>query len=274
MVEYLHQKTRLFTEFTKQGGVVILNSEDEHSKQIADRVHNKVIFYGKNNGVIQSYQQTNDGFELQIANKVVNFFVHGVFQIANLACSINALLALNFKIDDIVKCIPKLRAPFGRMEGIQVCGINVIVDYAHTPDALLNILQSVSGYKILVFGCGGNRDKTKRPIMGKIAADYADYVIITSDNPRNERPEDIIDDILTGIVNKSCDVILDRAEAIRTAINIAKQGQYVIIAGKGSEDYQEINGVKMPFKDLDVVKNYASSLESINAKNKGDGSSK
>ena len=135
----------------------------------------------------------------------------------------------------------------------------VIVDYAHTPDALVNILSTArpltEGSLICVFGCGGDRDKSKRPIMGSAVAKYADQAIVTSDNPRSERPQKIIDDIITGIPLDFPHIcIADRREAIKAALNRAEKGDCIVIAGKGHEDYQEINGVRHHFNDKEVVK--------------------
>lgn len=256
MEEYFHQKIRLFTEFTKTDATIILNEDDGHSKQIANKTKIKTIFYSKNAGVIENYTQTPEGFELQISGKKIKFCAHGIFQVSNLACTINTLLSLGFHIEEIVINIPKLKPPLGRMESLNINGINIIIDYAHTPDALENILKSIDGNKILVFGCGGDRDKTKRPIMGRIATQNASYAVITSDNPRTENPAEIIKDIQTGIDNSNYTAIIDRKEAILHALSIAKSGDFVIIAGKGNECYQEINGVKYPFKDLDIVNSF------------------
>jgi UDP-N-acetylmuramoyl-L-alanyl-D-glutamate--2,6-diaminopimelate ligase len=136
------------------------------------------------------------------------------------------------------------------------------VDYAHTPDALQNILESIheinveGSHIITVVGCGGNRDKTKRPVMGKIAADYSYKVILTSDNPRNEEPDIIIDEMENGISFQKRNSVLkitDRRQAIKTACTIAQKGDIILIAGKGHEKYQEIKGVKYPFDDKQVL---------------------
>jgi UDP-N-acetylmuramoyl-L-alanyl-D-glutamate--2,6-diaminopimelate ligase len=134
----------------------------------------------------------------------------------------------------------------------------VVVDYAHTPDALTNILQAVrpmtEGRIICVFGCGGDRDRTKRPLMGRAVADLADEAIVTSDNPRGEKPEAIIDEILAGMpLDFQHRVIVDRKEAIRQALTLGKQGDCIVIAGKGHETYQEVAGVRRPFDDREVA---------------------
>jgi UDP-N-acetylmuramoyl-L-alanyl-D-glutamate--2,6-diaminopimelate ligase len=145
-----------------------------------------------------------------------------------------------------------------------------IVDYAHTPDALLNVLATIKNLKkgeekvITVVGCGGNRDKTKRPIMAEVACQYSDKVILTSDNPRNENPLDIIKDMEAGVnvvARKKCISIADRREAIKTAVSFTGKDDIVLVAGKGHEKYQEIGGVKYDFDDKKVLEEMFSLLE-------------
>jgi UDP-N-acetylmuramoyl-L-alanyl-D-glutamate--2,6-diaminopimelate ligase len=137
---------------------------------------------------------------------------------------------------------------------------NVVVDYAHTPDGIKNILLTLKKLPhqklITVFGCGGNRDKTKRPEMGEMALMFSDYVVVTSDNPRDENPEMIIDDIVRGINSKNIVRITDRKSAIEYALSIAKPNDIVAILGKGAENYQEIKGIKVHFSDYEVVDNF------------------
>lgn len=156
----------------------------------------------------------------------------------------------------------ELCAPPGRFDSIENHGIIVVVDYAHTPDALenvcLGIRQSYDGHKLTtIFGCGGDRDKTKRPLMGKIAQKLSDQIVITSDNPRGENPKNIIDDILQGInIDSSVSIEPDRKKAIESTLEKARVGDIVLIAGKGHETYQEVNGIRLPFDDLECVKRY------------------
>ena len=133
----------------------------------------------------------------------------------------------------------------------------VVVDYAHTPDALHKMLIALRDLKprklICVFGCGGDRDRGKRPLMGRIAARHADSVVVTSDNPRNEAPRAIIADIVAG-AGQGCEVIEDRTQAVHAAVSVARRGDIVLVAGKGHEPYQEIRGVRLPFSDVKVVR--------------------
>jgi len=160
----------------------------------------------------------------------------------------------NIKLKDI-------KTPLGRFSVIELSEDNMaIVDYAHTPDALVNIGQAIKSAfpqhsLTVVFGCGGNRDKTKRPLMGKAVSDFADKIIVTSDNPRDEAPEDIIIDILAGI-KTGYEAVVDRKKAIHAALESLGKKEIILIAGKGHEEYQEIKGVKHPFSDFNIVKEF------------------
>lgn len=186
----------------------------------------------------------------------------GQFNIANLLASVGAALHLGVDLKTIAAALPQFSGVPGRMEQVQVKSdqnISVIVDYAHTPDSLENMLRAarpfIEGRMICVFGCGGDRDRTKRPKMGAIAAELSDWVVVTSDNPRTEDPQRILQDILAGIpesVNPT--VIADRAAAIQTAIQQAQPGDGVLIAGKGHEDYQILGTEKVHFDDREQAR--------------------
>lgn len=186
----------------------------------------------------------------------------GQFNLANLLASVGAALHLGVDLETIAAALPQFTGVPGRMEQVQIQpdqDISVIVDYAHTPDSLENMLRAarpfITGRMICVFGCGGDRDRTKRPKMGAIAAELADWAIVTSDNPRTEDPQRILDDILTGIPASVNPVVLaDRAEAIRTAILQAQPGDGVLIAGKGHEDYQILGTEKVHFDDREQAR--------------------
>ena len=155
----------------------------------------------------------------------------------------------------------KVKGVDGRLERVNCDDINVFVDYAHTPGGLSNVLKtlknSYSGRIICVFGCGGNRDAKKRPLMGEISGKYADFTVITSDNPRFEDPMDIIREIEEGVlkVSKKYVIVEERAEGIRYALTRAKKGDVVLIAGKGAEKYQDVLGIKTPYNDKDTAIN-------------------
>jgi UDP-N-acetylmuramoyl-L-alanyl-D-glutamate--2,6-diaminopimelate ligase len=186
----------------------------------------------------------------------------GQYNISNLLAAVGAALHLGLDLGQIVAALPNFGGVPGRMERVQVSpeqDISVIVDYAHTPDSLENLLKAsrpfIQGKVICVFGCGGDRDRTKRPLMGKIAAELADIAVVTSDNPRTEDPERILEDILAGIPESVKPVVIgDRATAIAKAIGDAQPGDGVLIAGKGHEDYQILGTEKIHFDDREQAR--------------------
>ena len=205
-----------------------------------------------------------EGMYLDINGKEVGVQFIGKFNVSNLLAVYGAAVMLGKKPEDILLIMSTLKSVNGRLEPIHSPeGYTAIVDYAHTPDALENVLNAIhevlngKGKVITVCGAGGNRDKGKRPIMAQEAVKQSDKVIITSDNPRFEEPQDIINDMLAGLDQKQMKKVLsivDRREAIRTACMLAEKGDVILIAGKGHEDYQEIKGVKHHFDDKEVVK--------------------
>ena len=205
-----------------------------------------------------------EGMYLDINGKEVGVQFIGKFNVSNLLAVYGAAIMLGKKPEDILVILSTLKSVSGRLEPIHSPeGYTAIVDYAHTPDALENVLNTINevlngkGKVITVCGAGGNRDKGKRPIMAQTAVKLSDKVIITSDNPRFEEPQDIINDMLAGLDNKQMKKvvsIVDRKEAIRTACMMAEKGDVILIAGKGHEDYQEIKGVKHHFDDREIVK--------------------
>ena len=205
-----------------------------------------------------------EGMYLDINGKEVGVQFIGKFNVSNLLAVYGAAVMLGKKPEDILLIMSTLKSVNGRLEPIHSPeGYTAIVDYAHTPDALENVLNAIhevlngKGKVITVCGAGGNRDKGKRPIMAQEAVKQSDKVIITSDNPRFEEPQDIINDMLAGLDQKQMKKVLsivDRREAIHTACMLAEKGDVILIAGKGHEDYQEIKGVKHHFDDKEVVK--------------------
>ena len=206
-----------------------------------------------------------EGMYLEIDGKEVGVQFIGKFNVSNLLAVYGAAVMLGKKPEDILLVLSTLKSVAGRLEPIRSKeGVTAIVDYAHTPDALENVLNAIhevldgkGGHVITVCGAGGNRDKGKRPLMAQEAAKQSDRVIITSDNPRFEEPQDIINDMLAGLNAqqlKSTICITDRKEAIRTACMMAQKGDVILIAGKGHEDYQEIKGVKHHFDDREIVR--------------------
>ena len=206
-----------------------------------------------------------EGMYLDINGQEVGVQFIGKFNVSNLLAVYGAAVMLGKKPEDILVVLSTLKSVAGRLEPIRSEeGVTAVVDYAHTPDALENVLNAIhevmegkQGKVITVCGAGGNRDKGKRPLMAQEAVKQSDRVIITSDNPRFEEPQDIINDMLAGLDQKQMKKvvsIVDRREAIRTACMMAEKGDVILIAGKGHEDYQEIKGVKHHFDDREVVR--------------------
>ena len=205
-----------------------------------------------------------EGMYLEIDGREVGVQFIGKFNVSNLLCVYGAAVMLGKQPEDILVIMSTLKSVNGRLDPIRSPeGYTAIVDYAHTPDALENVLNAIhevldgKGKVITVCGAGGNRDKGKRPLMAQEAVRQSDRVIITSDNPRFEEPQAIINDMLAGLDAKQMKKVLsivDRREAIRTACMLAKKGDVVLVAGKGHEDYQEIQGVKHHFDDKEVLR--------------------
>ena len=206
-----------------------------------------------------------EGMYLEIDGREVGVQFIGKFNVSNLLAVYGAAVMLGKQPEDILVILSTLKSVSGRLEPVRSAeGITAIVDYAHTPDALENVLNAIhevldgkGGQVITVCGAGGNRDKGKRPLMAQEAVEQSDKVIITSDNPRFEEPQDIINDMLAGLNAQQMKKVLsiaDRREAIRTAVMLAQKGDVILIAGKGHEDYQEIKGVKHHFDDKEVVR--------------------
>ena len=206
-----------------------------------------------------------EGMYLEIDGREVGVQFIGKFNVSNLLAVYGAAIMLGKQPEDILVIMSTLKSVSGRLEPVRSPeGVTAIVDYAHTPDALENVLNAIhevldgkGGQIITVCGAGGNRDKGKRPLMAQEAVKQSDKVIITSDNPRFEEPQDIINDMLAGLNAQQMKKVLsiaDRREAIRTAAMLAQKGDVILIAGKGHEDYQEIKGVKHHFDDKEVVR--------------------
>ena len=201
---------------------------------------------------------------LEIDGREVGVQFIGKFNVSNLLAVYGAAVMLGQKAEDVLVAMSTLHSVSGRLDPVHSPeGYTAIVDYAHTPDALENVLKAIhevldgKGRVITVCGAGGNRDKGKRPLMAQEAVKQSDRVIITSDNPRFEEPQAIIDDMLAGLdarQMKKVISIVDRREAIRAACMMAQKGDVILVAGKGHEDYQEIRGVKHHFDDKEVLK--------------------
>jgi len=204
------------------------------------------------------------GLQLNVDGVDVWFKLVGQFNAYNILAIYASAVLLGVDKMEVLKVLSSLEAVDGRFEVVKSAnGIVAIIDYAHTPDALKNVLSTISSVRegneniITVVGCGGDRDRKKRPVMASIACEYSAKVVLTSDNPRSEDPETIIQEMLQGVdilSSKKVLNVLNRREAIKTAILLASPGDVILIAGKGHEKYQEVKGVKHPFDDKQIVK--------------------
>ncbi|MGD1943941.1 MAG: UDP-N-acetylmuramoyl-L-alanyl-D-glutamate--2,6-diaminopimelate ligase [Leptolyngbyaceae cyanobacterium] len=270
MAAYFEAKALLFNDDYLQGRAVI-NQDDAYGQQLLQRVGEKGWSYSVENATADLY--TSDlvygasgvSGRLHTPQGSVPFSLPlvGQFNLSNMLAAVGAALHLGVTLDQVTACLPQFGGVPGRMERVVVSpeqAVSVIVDYAHTPDSLQNALTAarpfVTGRLICVFGCGGDRDRTKRPQMGKIAYDLADIAIATSDNPRTEDPQRILADVVAGIpvTLPAEQVVCDRAEAIRVAIAQAEPGDCVLIAGKGHEDYQILGTEKIHFDDREQAR--------------------
>lgn len=261
MDDYRTSKLHIFS-LLKQNGHAVYNNDDEIGAFIkALPLVNKISFGTKTGSDIQAriVEQTLDGLRLMVRLDGNEYEVRsaliGGFNLYNILAAFAAGIALDIDTENIIGGIEKLKTVRGRMERVVS---NIFVDFAHTPSAIENVLLSLRKYTvgrlIIVFGCGGDRDKDKRPKMGAIASKLADMVVITSDNPRTEVPMQIIDDIKQGIIGDDYKVVEDRVDAIRYAISSRDEGDIVVIAGKGHEEYQIVGDRKIEFDDAEVVR--------------------
>ncbi len=271
MENYFEAKSILFKRLSSPASAVI-NVDDPYGKRLLEMTREMTRAQILTYGIISPADvcAVNIDVQLRGSNFTVLFpagsveiktKLIGQHNIYNILACVAACLSQGITIEEIKKGIEILRAVAGRLQKVEeATDIHVFVDYAHTEDALKNVLMSirrVSATKIiLVFGCGGNRDKTKRAKMGKVASFWADWSIVTSDNPRNEDPDDIIKEIIRGFVKENYEVIVDRQEAIVKALSIARKGDVVLIAGKGHEDYQIFKDKTIHFDDREVVRDY------------------
>lgn len=266
---YLAAKAKLFT-MCKEGFV---NCDDMYAKKLMDMATCPITTYGIDNNPFVSARDiiiTNSYSDFKMPfNKVIQRIkvdIPGRFTVYNALAAICVSIRLGAGVEDVLAGLENVKVP-GRSEVVPTTrNFTVIVDYAHTPDSLENILKAsrvyTKGKIICVFGCGGDRDTAKRPMMGEIAGKLAGYTVITSDNPRSEKPEEIIRQIEEGMkkTNGKYKVIVDRKKAIEHALRKAEKGDLILIAGKGHETYQEINGEKHHFDDREVVKELVAKL--------------
>lgn len=261
---YRDTKKRLF-DGLKREAFAVTNKDDKNGLVMTQNTKAKVYTYSVRAMADYRAQILEEGFEGMLLNmdgQEVFVPLVGRFNVSNLLCIYGAALNLGFEKTEVLRVLSTLRPVNGRFETIRSPkGWTAIVDYAHTPDAVENVIQTINeirkGKLITVVGCGGNRDKGKRPMMAQIAKRGSDQLILTSDNPRDEEPEAILQDMSAGLTEeelRSTLIIVDRESAIKTACTLAQNGDVVLVAGKGHEDYQIIKGVKHHFDDHEVVR--------------------
>ena len=262
MNNYLNAKKKLF-KMLKPNGISITNIDDKYYK---DFILEDTITYGKNNSdfnIIKSklkHNRTIYIFKYKNKKYKIKMNIAGEYNIYNSLVSIIILINMGYNIRKIIKLFKKITLPNGRMEMIKYKRNSIFIDYAHTPDAVKNVLANAYKFKkgkvYTVIGCGGERDRTKRKDMGIISTDLSDYVIFTNDNPRSEDMNQIINDIIYDIDKNNYEVILDRKKAIIKGIDLLKNNDILFILGKGHEEYQIINGIKYHFSDKEEVLKY------------------
>ena len=256
MKSYKEAKGKLFNKNSIEKAIINLD-DDNHSYflDVSSEIPTETFC---NNDF--SYFKSNEyGFICKLNNFVFELPLIGNFNLSNALAAYKSIRSLGYEDDNVIPKLTELSPPPGRMQKIP--RKNIWIDYAHTPDALLNVLKTLKvhypDYRIrLVFGCSGDRDKTKRQMMGKIASANANSIVITNDNPRSEKPEKICDDILAGIkVEDDVQVILDRKKAITSAVQTLGEDEVLLIAGKGHEESQIIGSERLPFSDYEVAIN-------------------
>jgi len=272
MENYFNAKKILFDNLSSFA-YAVTNLDDIYGAPILSGTKGKKITYGINSNA--DYKAESPEFDL----KGLHFYLNngedkikidsnitGKFNIYNMLASIACVRNYNVSYDSINDALKNFNGVNGRFNKIELPnGAYAVIDYSHTSDSLKNAIESAreivnnegrNGRVITLFGCGGNKDATKRPVMGKYATSLSDYSIITSDNPRYENPMDIIKEILQGVVNKNYEIDENREEAIRKGIEFSKAGDILLICGKGHETYQEVNGVSSHFDDKEIVEKY------------------
>lgn len=265
MENYLNAKLLILDHLTKDA-IIIVNSDDEASVHFKKEGHKRVSFGFNGDYKIINFEthpsETNLTFSFEGKSYDVLVPLTSKFNVYNYLTVVSILNQYGFSIDEIVGKTSMIKAPKGRCEAYKVNGGVAVIDYAHTPDAVEKVITAYNELKknrvITIVGCGGDRDPKKRPIMGEIASRLSDFVIFTSDNPRTEDPQAIMNDILEGVKKDNYEVILDRRLAIKHGIDIMKKDDILLILGKGHEDYQIIGREKIHLDDAEEVLNYKS----------------
>jgi UDP-N-acetylmuramoyl-L-alanyl-D-glutamate--2,6-diaminopimelate ligase len=266
---YKAAKKQFFSNFLKKspkkGKSAIINADDPSANELIPDPPVRTLFYSlkkPSDAYLTGFQEDIEGLQLELTltGKPLSISspMIGSFNISNILAASLAGYVAGMSNEQIKKGIESLHGVPGRLERVKnEKGLSIFIDYAHTPDALKKVLEMLNSLKngklTVIFGCGGDRDKEKRPIMGSIASRLADYTIITSDNPRSENPVKIMEDIKKGFDNNACRIVENRKDAIFEGLKTVKQGDVLLIAGKGHEDYQIIGGNVFHFSDREVV---------------------
>jgi UDP-N-acetylmuramoyl-L-alanyl-D-glutamate--2,6-diaminopimelate ligase len=269
MEKYFEAKAGLFARMAEQGrGRAVLNIDDGYGQRLADRFSKlmPITTFGSSPGADvrasdSRSEFTGTTFRLDAEGKsfLVRMPMIGRYNISNATAALATASALGLNLREAVKSLEHCEGAPGRLQAVPAKRLfKVFIDYAHTPDALLNVLRTLRELDprrlVCVFGCGGDRDKGKRALMGQIAGEHADHSILTSDNPRRELPSEIIGEIARGFRHQNFEVIEDRREAIFKAVSEAGRREIILIAGKGHETYQEFASHTLPFDDFQVAK--------------------
>jgi UDP-N-acetylmuramoyl-L-alanyl-D-glutamate--2,6-diaminopimelate ligase len=267
MEDYLNAKTRLLDMVADPGKWAVINFDCPEFRPFLDRARCSTMTYSLEDSVadiyLKNYSLRPDGSDLELVTpegtRSVNFKLTGKYNLYNGLAAGAAAMASGIELDTIVTGLESSTVISGRLERIESkAPFTIFVDYAHTPDALRRTVETLkeigAGRVLTLFGCGGDRDRGKRPLMGEAVTAISDHAVLTSDNPRSENPQQILNDVKPGFASgATVDVIEDRREAIGHILSLAGKGDIVLLAGKGAEDYQEINGVRYPFSDREIA---------------------
>ncbi|WP_010530448.1 UDP-N-acetylmuramoyl-L-alanyl-D-glutamate--2,6-diaminopimelate ligase [Lentibacillus jeotgali] len=271
MNDYLHAKSLLFAQLGNtynegQKKFAVINEDDPNSAFLIKSTAQHVLTYGCQSGaqvkaedINLDVTKTTFTMHTPIGSVMINSSLIGKFNVYNMLAASAAAISAGIPLEVIKEALEAMQGVSGRFEPVEGSHeFAAVVDYAHTPDSLENVLQTIKGFAennvYVVVGCGGDRDKTKRPLMASVALQYADQVIFTSDNPRTEDPQAILDDMTKGLNETHFSVIENRKDAIFHAISLAKKGDIILIAGKGHETYQDIGRARYDFDDREVAK--------------------
>ncbi len=261
MENYCNAKKRLFTK-TRNNKIAVINADDAYAKNFVLEENQNITISSENgNLTIQNMEFSHTDTKIKFTYKEKEYETTiqmvGRYNVYNFLTATMLVHKLGFTIEEIRNLTNELHAPTGRMEKIDYKTNSIFIDYAHTPDAVINVLKSAEEYKkgriITIIGCGGDRDRKKRPMMGRAAEEHSDYVLFTNDNPRTEDETQIMNDILAGLNKENHEVIYDRVEAIKKGVSLLGENDMLMILGKGHEDYQIIGTEKHHLSDQETV---------------------